>query len=194
MTLGLRDFAWEHGYRLRNLADGGPVPPLRRSHRGHGRAAYSGHDAELALIGRCGCVSLDAGRANGAPADGNSRSELYAVLVCKSRRQLTARLSAFVEAGVAVRQLGDTEAAGPAPLGRLADVLHAIGAYRRRGGNTGAAPSALLRGARRPDSTQAVRDGCTDRDLRPTVRKASYQGELGPALGRGQADRVATAS
>ena len=54
------------------------------------------------------------------------------MVLCRSTRALNARLAALEAAGVTITQLGDTEAAGFAPVERIEEVLAALRPYRRR--------------------------------------------------------------
>ena len=118
----LRQYAEEHGCRVRNLHDGAPVPPTRRLPE-HPPVAFRGseerHDASIARDGY-----VDFG--------GWGPDRIGFCVLCRSARALTACLRRLEPAGVSITQLGDTEAAGYAPLERIGDVLRALRPYRRR--------------------------------------------------------------
>lgn len=116
MSLDVVAYANEHGYRLRNVHDGGPVPPAWRPVRSRGRPAHFGADDRCdAIPGRHGYVT----------AEGPDR--IGWCLLTSSRRALTARLPRIEAANGRVTQTGETEAAGWASieLERLGDLLRA---------------------------------------------------------------------
>ena len=117
----LQTYAREHGYRLRNLHDGGPVPPTRRQPRATSAAHRGAADRHDAIIGRDGFVDFA-----GWPAD-----RVGWCAFCRSTRQLTHRLRALDAAGAVVVQCGESEAAGHAPVDRLAEVLAILRPWRR---------------------------------------------------------------
>jgi len=138
----LRQYAAEHGYRLRNLHDGAPVPPTRRPPE-HPPVAFRGsEDRHDAIIARHGYVDFG----------GWGPDRIGFCVLCRSARALTACLRRLEPAGVMLTQLGDTEAAGHAPRERIGDVLTALRTYRRR---------ETLAGARFPEqeATRATRAG-----------------------------------
>ena len=121
-------YATEHRYRMRNLHDGDPVPPLRRSPE-HSPSVYRGQeDRQDAIICRDGYVDYG----------GWGPDRIGFCVLCRSRRALTARLKLLEQAGATVTQEGDTEAAGHAPVARIAEVLAALRPYRRREAPAGA--------------------------------------------------------
>jgi hypothetical protein len=135
MTFDLVAYASDHGYRLRNLHDGGPVPPAWRPTRNRARPTYCGEDDRCDVVpGRRGYVTTE------------GADRIGWCLLLPTRRALTPRLREIRAAGGVVTQEGAAEAAGWAPADRIADVLAAVGAYRRKsapatGGARGAEPT-----------------------------------------------------
>jgi hypothetical protein len=128
VSFDLLAYAAEHRFRMRNLHDGDPVPPLRRPD-GHGPSIYRGEeDRQDAIICRDGYVDYG----------GWGPDRIGFCVLCRSRRALTARLRLLEQAGATVTQEGDTEAAGFAPLDRIGDVVEALRPYRRREAPAGA--------------------------------------------------------
>lgn len=122
MSFDLRAYAAEHGYRIRNLHDGEPVPPTRRP-ADHEAPAYKGAaDRADAIIGKDCYVDFG----------GFGEDRIGFCVLCRSRRALNIRLTRLRAAGATIVQEGDTEAAGYAPLARIDDVLAALRPYRRR--------------------------------------------------------------
>ena len=122
MSFDLLAYAAEHRYRVRNLHDGAPAPPTRRL-RGHRSVAYRSTDDRYdAIICRDGYV--DYGRFG--------LDRIGFCVLCRSRRALHARLQLLEQAGATVTQEGDAEAAGYAPVTRIAEILVALRVYRRR--------------------------------------------------------------
>ncbi len=122
MSFDLIQFGQEHGYRVRNLADGAPCPPARRQRKPGERTAYTGReDRDLAIIGAHGFIALS------APA-----GMVGFCIFRKSRRRLMSTLRALVELGAVVTPEGETEAGGHLPLTRIDDALAIMKVYRRR--------------------------------------------------------------
>ena len=141
-TFDLRQYAAEHGNRLRNLHGGAPMPPTRRPPE-HPPVAFRGsEDRHDAIIARDGYVDFG----------GWGPDRIGFCVLCRSARALTACLRRLEPAGVTITQLGDTEAPGYAPLERIADVLAALRPYRRRETPAGARFPA-------PEGTPAARAG-----------------------------------
>lgn len=133
-------YARAHGYRLRNVHDGAPVPPTRRPPDARSPTYRGAADRDNAIICRDGYVDYG----------GWVPDRIGFCVLCRSRRALGARLRLLERAGATLTQEGNCEAAGFAPLARIADVLAALRPYRRR-----EAPA----GARVPDlqATQTLR-------------------------------------
>ena len=113
----IKQFAREHGYRVRNLHDGFPVPPATRR-RGRGAQRSRGYHADtenahLAIVCKHGYVD-----ANGW------------TILCRSSRQLGHLLKRLVSMDYVVQQEGDTEASGLIPVGLLAPVLRVLKPWR----------------------------------------------------------------
>jgi hypothetical protein len=142
MTFDLLAYAREHHHRVRNLHDGAPIPPTRRTLDGPAVVAYRGvTDRDDAIICRDGYVD----------ATGDGPERIGFCVLCRSPRGLLARLRLLEQVGATITQEGDTEAAGYAPVARIAEVLAVLRPYRRR-----EAPA----GARAPErhATQALAD------------------------------------
>lgn len=121
MSFDLLAYARGRRYRTRNLHDGLPVPPARQRRTSSHRAAF-GADVDRfdVIICRYGYVCSEGNRVGWA-------------LLCRSKRSLTMCLRAVQDGpGTVVKQLGDTEAAGDAPLEALESVLGVLEPYRRR--------------------------------------------------------------
>ncbi|MBP7746552.1 MAG: hypothetical protein KA383_10495 [Phycisphaerae bacterium] len=128
MSFDLRAYAAEHRLRVRNVHDGGPVPPVRRRSDRTAVAYRSGADRADAIICRDGYVDYG--------GQGHDRVEFC--VLCRSSRVLRARLRLLAEVGATITQMGDTEAVGHAPLTRIDEVLAALRPYRRREAPAGA--------------------------------------------------------
>jgi len=106
----MKAFAQTHGYRLRNLHDGHPVPPLRKTtpRMSHGYKSDR-HDAILCEFGY---------------VDSQDNETIGWCLLTDSERKLNHRLRKLeLLDGVTVNQLGDTEASGVAPKSSIHCVL-----------------------------------------------------------------------
>lgn len=114
MPFDLMIHAKMHRCHLRNLHDGRPVPPARIRGGKRGPASGDGYAREEAIVGRHGYMTADGDRIGWA-------------LLCGTKHMFNPRLRDIrAIPGVVVRQEGDTEAAGSAPIeavGRLLDVL-----------------------------------------------------------------------
>jgi len=117
----LLTYAQKNHLRLRNLHDGMPVPPARRRHLAGFRPVYVGqHDRDMAITCRLGYVH----------AEGDV---LGWVLLCRSGKGLGIRLGRLQKIpALAVKQEGDTEAAGTAPFEAIYAVLNVLEPYRVR--------------------------------------------------------------
>jgi hypothetical protein len=117
----LLGYARKQRLRVRNLNDGLPVPPARRRRVPGHRPAYVGaDDRDMAIISRLGYVH----------AEGDV---LGWALLCKSGKGLGIRLGRLEKIpGVTPKQVGDTEAAGTAPIEAIAAVLDVLEPYRVR--------------------------------------------------------------
>jgi hypothetical protein len=114
-------YARDHRLRTRNLNDGLPVPPARRQRvRGHRPAYVGADDRDMAIVCRLGYVHEE-------------ENVLGWALLCKSGKGLGIRLERLEKVpGVTVKQLGDTEAAGTAPVEAIDAVLDVLEPYRVR--------------------------------------------------------------
>ena len=115
--MNLIEYAAEHRYRVRNLHDGRPLHPLRVPVGGRGKSdGYTGEQDRMdAIIGRFGYVCVDGDQLGWYLHRTNGKAATL--------RELTA-------AGAAVRQDGDGEAAGDAPVSAIDPLISAIRPYR----------------------------------------------------------------
>jgi hypothetical protein len=117
MNFDLVAYAKEHRYRVRNVHDGYPVPPMlppKRGRRGHRRGYWSKEDREDAIICRHGYVTDD------------REGRIGWLLFAPTTRGMRARLRTLAALGVDVVQEGDTEAAGQASVEQIGDVLRVL--------------------------------------------------------------------
>ena len=132
MSFDLLGHAQRHRYRVRNLHDGRPVPPVRQKRTPGRRAAFGGAGDRLGVI---------ACRHGYVVAEGEG---IGWVLLCRSKRSFTPRLEAIgAVTGVMVAQAGDSEAAGDAPATAVEELLSVLGAYRRRPPSQGRSAEAM---------------------------------------------------
>jgi hypothetical protein len=123
MSFDLLAYAADHRYRVRNLHDGRRVPPAAPPKHGQrGRlTGYCGqHDRDDAIIGKYGYVT----------DDGDGR--IGWCLLVHAGWSKTAKLRRLAALGATIKQEGDTEAAGDAPVEEIRAVLRVIKAYRTR--------------------------------------------------------------
>ena len=113
MTFDLVAYAREHRLRLRNLHDGGPVPPVKRTERTRTVAYRGAEDRGDAILCKFGYVDF-----GGFGAD-----RIGFCLLCSSARSMSKRLQMLAETGATVVQEGDSEVAGYAPLAEIESVL-----------------------------------------------------------------------
>lgn len=118
--LDLTAYAREHRYRLRNLHDGGPVPPARyRRSKGEmpaGQAGYIGQDDRQDAIVGCDGYIVDEGEPG----------QLGIYLQYRSGRGVRRAHARIQAMGGTVSQVGDTEIAGTVPVNRVEDALKLI--------------------------------------------------------------------
>jgi len=109
-------YARKHRYRLRNLHDGGPVPPaIWKPPKGY-RPAYVGDDDRMdAIVGR-----------NGYLADEGEPGRLCICLFFKSGRGVNKGRDKIQTMGGTVTQEGDTEIAGTVPVESIEEALKLI--------------------------------------------------------------------
>ena len=111
--------ARKHRYRVRNLHDGDPVPPARRTRpKGDSPAAQAGfigkEDRYDAIVGYDGYVT----------DEGNGQLRIYLEYrSAKGVNRAEARIRAL---GGTVTQVGDTEIAGTIPVERIEEALKLI--------------------------------------------------------------------
>jgi hypothetical protein len=121
MTFDLLRYAKRHRYRVRNLHDGYPVPPMKPPNwrHDHSRGYWGKEERMDAIIGRYGYVC----------DEGNGRIGWF--LAFQTRRPMTVRLKKLVAVGASLIQEGDTEAGGDAPVELIDRLVEVIGVYRK---------------------------------------------------------------
>ncbi len=137
----LTGYAKKHRYRLRNLHDGGPVPPAKPV-RGSGRpTAYVGAEDRMdAIVGYRGYVATD----------GN---ELSVCLFYGSAKGVNRAVSRLEAIGGRIDQLGDTEVGAIVPAQQIDEVLKLIRVSKVANRNPGGNPESL-----RAPVSERVRD------------------------------------
>ena len=109
-------YARKHRYRLRNIHDGGRVPPARRQRADDGRVGYIGaSDRCDAIVGYDGYL-----------ADDGEDSRLGIYLCYKSARGVNKAQARIKAMGGTVDQVGDVEIAGTISVDRIEDALKLI--------------------------------------------------------------------
>ena len=134
--LDLVAYARKHRYRVRNLHDGGPVPPARWRHpKGH-KPATAGHIGEDdrwdAIVGQHGYVAMD----------GNKLSVCLFYKSAKGVNRVLVRLKAM---DARIAQVGDTELGATVPAQRMEEVLKLIRVSKVPLTNPAGHPSSLRR-------------------------------------------------
>ncbi len=128
-------YAREHRYRLRNLHDGGPVPPaIWKPPRGY-RPVYVGEDDRCdAIVGRNGYVAFD-----------GELGWLGITLFFKSALGVNKARDKIQAMGGTVTQEGDTEIAGTIPVESIEEGLLLIRVSKLKPGPPGGRPDNLAR-------------------------------------------------
>ena len=181
MSFDLLAYAAAHRYRVRNLHDGRPVPPVRIPGRGR-RGASAGYtaddDREDAIVCRYGYVTYDGG------------GQLGWCLLSETVRAKSFRLRRLVDLGATMVQEGDTEAAGSVSVEHIAEVLGVLEPYRIA--DQSAHPARFTRaadptpgaGSDAPGrSSTQVRRGSKERDSRTGVLPGDGGARLCPVRG-----------
>ena len=129
-------YAETHRYRLRNLHDGRPLHPLRVpiGHRNRSTGYVSSGDRMDAIICRRGFVS----------DDGHGRIAWY--LFAGSAKGINRWLTELTACGASGAQLGDTEAAGDAPVDQIDAILDVLKPYRKAERGDRSTKNLLVRG------------------------------------------------
>lgn len=128
-TTNLVEYARKHRFRVRNLHDGGPVPPARyRKPKGElpaGRTGFVGQDDRHdAIVGYDGYI-----------ADEGEPGQLGICLFYRSARGVK-RVHARIQAmGGLVTQVGDVEIAGSVPVESIEEALKLIKVSRLHPGS-----------------------------------------------------------
>ncbi|MGB2985839.1 MAG: hypothetical protein WBE26_08145 [Phycisphaerae bacterium] len=127
-ALDLIGYARMHRYRVRNLHDGGPVPPARWRHPRWHKPATAGHIGEDdrwdAIVGQHGYVAMD----------GNNLSVCLFYKSAKGVNRVLVRLKAM---SGQIDQVGDTELGATVPGDRIEEVLKLIRVSRLPPGDAG---------------------------------------------------------
>ena len=134
LASNLVEYARKHRYRLRNLHDGGPVPPARyRKLKGKapvGQAGYIGQDDRHdAIVGYDGCI-----------ADEGEPGQLGICLFYKSGRGVKRAHARIQAMGGTIKQVGDAELAGSVPVDRIQEALKLVKVSKLSPGNPNARP------------------------------------------------------
>ncbi len=158
MPSDLKTYARQHRYRVRNLHDGRPVPPVRPKRKADQPVAFIGPtERDDAIMCKRGYAHIE--------------GDLIGwVLLARSARALGYRLGPMRRImGVVVDQEGDAEAAGTAPVEALDAVLGVLEPYRRKPASVGGSAEQMDRVRRgmplhgapstAPESTQTARVG-----------------------------------
>ena len=116
-------YARKHRYRIRNLHDGGPVPPAMPS---KGLRRSIGYTSELdrwdAIVGRQGYVGMDGNR-------------LTVCLFYRSSQGVAVATASLQAMGGRIEQVGDTEVSAMVLPERIEEVLKLIKVSKRRPGD-----------------------------------------------------------
>ena len=119
----LSAYARKHRYRVRNLHDGGPVPPALPSNDDRSRTGYIGASERWnAIVGYNGYVTMDG-------------EDLSVCLFYKSAMGVNRALVRLKAMGAEIDQVGDTEVGATVHADRIEDVLRLIRVSRLRPGD-----------------------------------------------------------
>ena len=112
--LDLVAYAREHRYRLRNLHDGGPVPPaIWKPPKGY-KPVYTGAEDRFdAIVGYDGYVAMDG-------------DELSVCLFYRSTKGVNRAITRLKAMGGRMDQEGDTEVGATVPVSQIEEVLRLI--------------------------------------------------------------------
>ena len=112
--LNLTEYARSHRYRLRNLHDGGPVPPaIWKPPKGYRPVCTGDEDRWDAIVGYDGYVAMDG-------------DELSVCLFYKSARGVKSAESRLKVMGGQIDQVGDTELGATVHVEQIEEVLKLI--------------------------------------------------------------------
>ncbi len=133
--------ARKHRYRIRNLHDGGSVPPARRMKaKGEVPVAQSGYvgreDRHDTIVGYDGYLS-----------DEGDGGQLSVYLCYKSARGVVRAEQRLKAMGGTVEQIGDAEISGTVPVGQIDEALKLIRASKLKPGRPGFGQSAPAQSA-----------------------------------------------
>ncbi len=124
-TFELAAYAKKYRYRLRNLHDGGPVPPAKPARGAGGPTGYIGATERMdAIVGSKGYVTMD----------GN---ELSVCLFHKNALGINRAVPRLEAIGARIDQIGDTELGATFSVEHIDEVLQLIKASRLRPPNQG---------------------------------------------------------
>ena len=121
-SFDLTDYARKHRYPLRNLRDGGPVPPARRKTKPTKMGYVSAEDRADAIVGHRGYLAAEGGG-------------LGICLFFKSGRGVASAKAEITALDGRVTQEGDCELAGWLPVASLDAALNLIRVSRLHPGN-----------------------------------------------------------
>jgi len=121
MSFDLLAYARERRYRSRNLHDGRPVPPVRLARGGE-------HPRQTGYVGAADRIDAIVCRDGYVCYERNER--IGWCVLARSCRGLRNRLRELRALPVLVKQEGDTEAAGDAPLELIDSVIQVLKPYR----------------------------------------------------------------
>ena len=119
----LAAYARKHRYRLRNLHDGGPVPPARRP---------AGHDGSVGYVGARDRWDVIVGYDGYVAMDGNGLSVFVSY---RSGRGVKRAVGLLLAIGGQIEQIGDTEVGATVPVDCIEDVLKLIRVSKLRSGD-----------------------------------------------------------
>lgn len=128
-SFNLVAFAKKHRYRLRNLHDGGPIPPaIYRRPKGAppaGQVGYIGEDdRQDAIVGHQGSIT-----------DEGETGMLSICLHYRSTKGVNRARARIQEIGGIIRQEGDDEIAGSIPIEKIEEALQLIKVSKLHPGN-----------------------------------------------------------
>ncbi len=145
--LDLVAYARKHRYRLRNLQDGGPVPPALPTAEGKDKPGYRGaEDRWDAIVGRNGYTAIDGDRLS---------------VFHKSTKGVNRGLAKLEALEARIEQVGDTEIGATVDPNRIEEVLTLIRIskvpLRNPGGNPGSLKAPVSEAVREPESANVGR-------------------------------------
>jgi hypothetical protein len=117
-SFDLAAYARQHRYRLRNLRDGNPVPPMKPAEKtGMTKGHWAEEDRMDAIIGRDGYIAMDGVR-------------LSVCLFYGSAKGVNGAIGRLEAIGGQIDQVGDTEVGATVPVERIDEVLKIIKVFK----------------------------------------------------------------